>query len=302
MKTDARGPLSKLGQLSDHSDTLVEGKTHGFCGVHQEYEAETKTLRALSSYQQLHPTPKPPPPNHRSFIKFTAVENILQAAEFAEVIERPLRHHLIIRWPTDDWSLHQPVQQAMGKWLSRYSGGAFYVWAKEGNGGPHSHFLLYLEPNRTRRFRSMLIRTLKRLTGLRSLNKGTVRCRNVFTFGSPTEHTQNRVAYICKGADPETRKLLGIEKTDICYLPGGKQAGVSQSLGIAAREGALRRAAERAEATPRTEAEWEGADQDEAKKYVDSLIEREGVTPSEPERNKLIEDRVQWRKSPRSRL
>jgi hypothetical protein len=235
MKTDARGPLSKLGQLSDHNNTLVEGKTYGFCGVHEAYEAETKTHRPLCSYQQLHRTPNPPPPSNRTFIKSTAVENMIQAADFAEVIERPLRYHLIIKWPTNDWSLHQPVQQAISKWLSRHAGGAFYVWSKEGNGGPHSHFLLHLRTGTTRSFRSMIIRNLKWLAGLRSLKKGAVQCRNVFTFGSPTEHTQNRVAYLCKGADPETRKILGIEKTDTCYLPGGKQSGVSQALGVAAR-------------------------------------------------------------------
>jgi hypothetical protein len=238
MSSDARERLLKLGQISRHNDASVGGKTSEFCCSQAASCVQTKTHRPLYSYQRKHQTPAPTPDRTRTYIASAAVENIMQAAEFAEVIERPLRHHLIIRWPTNDWSQHQPVQQAMSKWLSRYSGGAFYVWAKEGNGGPHSHFLLYLETNRTRRFRSMLIRTLKRLTGLRSLKKGTVRCRNVFTFGSPIEHTQNRVAYICKGADPETRERLGIEKRDSCSLPGGKQAGVSQSLGVGARRNA----------------------------------------------------------------
>lgn len=36
-------------------------------------------------------------------IPFNHVENLIQAAGYARVIDKPLYHHLTIRWPTGDW-------------------------------------------------------------------------------------------------------------------------------------------------------------------------------------------------------
>ena len=77
-------------------------------------------------------------------IPFQTIENMIQASAHAYAIGRPLLHHLTIRWGSGDWSWHQPLQNTLTKWLSRKSGGAYYIWVKEGNSKPHSHFLLHL--------------------------------------------------------------------------------------------------------------------------------------------------------------
>ena len=113
-------------------------------------------------------------------------------------------------------------------------GGAFYVWAKEGNGGPHSHFLLHLGSMRAQKLRRVVIRGVCRLSGLRRLSKGTIRCRTVHSFGPKDLNTAYRAAYLCKGAGPQVRALLGLDKSEVNQLRGGKRSGVSQSLGNAA--------------------------------------------------------------------
>jgi hypothetical protein len=170
-----------------------------------------------------------------STIPFHTVENMIQASAHAWHIGKPLLHHLTIKWLTGDWSLHQDMQTLLAKWLSRHSAGAFYIWAKEGNKGPHSHFLIHLRTGLSGNdCRQFIIKTLKRLLRARSLPRGTVQCRGVNSFGSRFEHVKRRTAYICKGGGAGVRAFLGVKKYDLAFVPG-KQAGVSESLSEAAR-------------------------------------------------------------------
>ena len=168
-------------------------------------------------------------------ITIQAADNLLRAVEFAETLDRPLRHHLTIRWPCNDWCLHQPMQQLVAKWLGRNVGGAFYVWAKEGQGGAHSHFLVHLGSFRGGVLRREVIRGLTRLADLPGIEKGAVQCRGVHSFGEASAHTARRAAYLCKGSDPLVRALLGLRKPELERIDSGKRSGVSQSLGVAAR-------------------------------------------------------------------
>jgi len=169
-------------------------------------------------------------------ITIQAADNLLRATAFADVIERSLRHHLTIRWPAGNWRLHQPVQQLVSKWLRHNVGGVFYVWVKEGNGGPHSHFLIHLGSRSGRALRGVVIRGIRRLTGLPRLEKGAVQCRGVHSYGSVSINTARRAAYLCKGGDRHVRALLGLRKPEMPRLDAGKRSGVSQSLGVTARK------------------------------------------------------------------
>ena len=168
-------------------------------------------------------------------IPFQTIENMIQASAHAYAIGRPLLHHLTIKWESRDWSWHQPVQNTLTKWLSRKSGGAYYIWAKEGNSGPHSHFLVHLETGLTGAdCRHVVIKALKQLSGGSPVPRGTVQCRLPYYSGSKFNHTKHRTAYLCKGGGWEVRTFLKVKRSDRASIPG-KQAGVSETLGVRAR-------------------------------------------------------------------
>ena len=218
--------LSKLRQVSD-----------------ARCEAEANEPNEMRACELVQPAPREKAPliyveglsTARTTIPWRTVENMIQAAAHAWLIGRPLLHHLTIRWPTGDWRQHQQVQYTLVKWLSRQCGGAYLIWAKEGNGGAHSHFLMYLGERTGSDCNKVIRRALKRLNGLRSLPKGTIKC-TAPSWGIPKlESAKNRAAYICKGGGPEVCDFLGVNKVDWASVPG-KQAGVSETLGKAARE------------------------------------------------------------------
>lgn len=111
-------------------------------------------------------------------------------------------------------------------------GVAVFIWSKEASGGPHSHILLQLPSHKSRGFRTNTIKQIKKLTGLRTLPKGTIQNRRIWSHGDPFQHMRNRLAYILKRADEDTRQILNAHKRDIGRIDG-KQTGVSQSLGEA---------------------------------------------------------------------
>jgi hypothetical protein len=223
----AENSSSKLDQDSHESTKLEQEKTAEFYGIESENPANTDSVSPYVVHNGFTDGP--------SFIKFGVVENMIQAAGFAWSIGKPLMHHLTIMWPTGDWSCHEAVQRGIAKWQRANVGGPYYIWAKEGTGSPHSHFLLHLEKGRTIEFRTMVADIIKWETGLDSLPTGTIQCRDIHPYGSAFEHMKNRVAYLCKGGGPEVSRLLGIDKVELSEVQG-KRAGVSQSLGVAARK------------------------------------------------------------------
>ena len=216
----------KLDQVSNDSRRLEQVKIAELCITQGMRPANTDSGTPYLVHNGIAEGP--------NFIGFDVVENMIQAAAFGGSLGKPLRHHLTIRWPTDDWSCHEPVQRGIAKWQRANVGGAYYIWAKEGTSGPHSHFLLHLERGRTTEFKKMVFDIIKRETGLDTLPTGTIRCRDIHPYGLVFEHMKSRVAYLCKGGGPEVRRLLGIDKEENSQVPR-KRAGVSQSLGVAAR-------------------------------------------------------------------
>ncbi len=135
---------------------------------------------------------------------------------FALIISRTLSEKIEANYHVDDRS-------------------AIYIWAKEGNSEPHSHFLLHLSPGLTGTdCRQVVIKALKQLSGGSPVPRGTVQCRAPNYYGSKFDHAKRRTAYLCKGGGPEVRAFLKVKKSDHASIPG-KQAGVSETLGVAAR-------------------------------------------------------------------
>lgn len=167
-------------------------------------------------------------------IPFHHVENIIQAAGYALQLGFPLYHHLTIRWPTGNWDHHGDILRAIAEWQRYHVGCPVYVWAKEANGGAHSHILLHLPKHKSKALRKSIGKTLKKLSALRSLPTGTIQCRRISSHGDPFQHMRNRIAYILKRADEDTRQMLGVGKRDFGEIDG-KRVGMSQSLNVAAR-------------------------------------------------------------------
>ena len=167
-------------------------------------------------------------------IPFHHIENVIQAAGFARTLGLPLFHHLTINWPNGERHLHDAILRAIAEWQRYHVGQAAFVWVKEAKGGPHTHFLLHLPSDKSLKFRAMVMKKLKSLTGFKSFPTGTVQCRRVWSYGNQLQHMKNRVAYILKRTDEGTRQILGVGKRDFGHIDG-KQVGVSQSLGQAAR-------------------------------------------------------------------
>lgn len=219
--------LSKLRHLSDgRSETFAnELKETRACELEQPDPREKHPLIYVDGLSTT-----------RTTIPWRIVENMIQASAHAWHLGKPLLRHLTIRWPSGDWSQHQQVQDALAKWLTRKCGGAYYIWAKEGNSGAHSHFLIHLGSGQTGIDCSKVIRKmLKRLNGLRSLPTGMIKCTKPSSGKPAFESVKNRTAYICKGGGPDVCEFLGVNKADWACVPD-KQAGVSESLGEAARE------------------------------------------------------------------
>ena len=80
----------------------------------------------------------------------------------------------------------------------------------------------------------MITKQLKNMTGLRCLPTGTIQNRRIWSYGDPNQHMRNRVAYILKRADDDTRQMFGFKKGDFGRIDG-KKVGVSQSLNVEAR-------------------------------------------------------------------
>ena len=75
---------------------------------------------------------------------------------------------------------------------------------------------------------------MKKIHGLRRLPTGTLSVTRIWSHGFRLENIRNRVRYILKRADADTRLFIGCKKSEQGFVEG-KRAGFSQGLGEAAR-------------------------------------------------------------------
>jgi len=170
----------------------------------------------------------------RNPIRFDTAENIVQAAGHALALGYPLEYHLTIIWPDNNRSNHQKLLRKIGEWQEYNIGKRVFIWSREAKGGPHSHILLHIPRDRIKKFRKLVRVWLKQILGLRGLPTGTMRMTVHRKIGASFDHIRNRVRYILKGADAETRLFLGCTKSETTYIQG-KRAGASQALNRKAR-------------------------------------------------------------------
>jgi hypothetical protein len=167
-------------------------------------------------------------------IPFHTAENIIQAAAFAGSLGFPLEYHLTVHWPDDDVKNHEFLLRKIAEWQRYHVGQPVFAWVRETKNGHHSHILLHIPRHLANRFRKKARQWLKKAFGLRRLPKGTLSTTKIWKLGDPTVNIRNRVRYILKGADGDTRLFIGCKKSEPGFIKG-KRAGVSQGLGEAAR-------------------------------------------------------------------
>jgi hypothetical protein len=172
-------------------------------------------------------------------IRFDTAENIIQAAGYAQTIDCPLDYHLTIKWllehvtPAQARDYHHILIQKIGEWQKNNFRARIFVWGREAKGGPHSHILLHCPRDKKPKLAKMVTKWLKLMLGLRGLPKGTKQFTQLWK-GEPFDNIRNRVRYILKGADADTRHVLGCRKSEAPYIEG-KRAGVYQDLNTKAR-------------------------------------------------------------------
>lgn len=175
----------------------------------------------------------------RNPIRLDQAENIVQAAGYALTLGCPLEYHLTVKWPAGGRGLadHYELLRKIGEWQEYNIGKRVFVWSREAKGGPHSHILLHVPRDRKPKLQKLVRKWLKPMFGLGSLPTGTIQFTTCRKTGQSFDHIRNRVRYILKGADPDTRHFLGCTKTEPTYIEG-KRAGVSQDLNRKARRDA----------------------------------------------------------------
>jgi hypothetical protein len=173
-------------------------------------------------------------------IRFDQAENIVQAAGYALSIGCPLEFHLTVKWPIEPgdhakaYNCHKALLINIGEWQEYNIGKRVFVWSRERKGGDHSHILLYCPRNKKPKLQKLVRKWIRELFKLRSLPTGTIQFTTHRKFGCSFDHMRNRVRYILKGADPDTRHFLGCTKAEQTHIKG-KRAGVSQDLNRKAR-------------------------------------------------------------------
>jgi len=221
--------MSKLGKNRDGVHGAGQGRDQGTRGSQAPGGPVANPHRAADTLYVGHLSLSP-----RNPIRFAAAENIMQAADHALALGYPLEYHLTVKWLDKNRSNHQQLLRKIGKWQDYHIGKRVFVWSREATGGHHSHILLHIPRDRIKKFRKLGRAWLKQILGLRSLPTGTMNLTVHRKIGVSFDHMRNRVRYILKGADADTRLFLGCTRSEWGYVEG-KRAGVSQGLGVAAR-------------------------------------------------------------------
>jgi len=171
-------------------------------------------------------------------ITFDHAENLVLAAAHARRIGKPLEHHLVINWrEQDDAGFHHKVLlNKISEWLTNNIGVAAFIWAKETKPHDHSHFLLHVRPDQRKKLGMMIRKWLKADLGLRHLPPGTMRFTRIEMRHDPDRQIRNRIRYLLKGAEQNTRLFFGCRNYPDIGIVAGKRCGWSQALGHAARQ------------------------------------------------------------------
>ncbi len=187
-----------------------------------------------------------------SFLTLAQARNLMEAAAYAETIGKPLNRFTTIHWQaadiTDDYQdATLRFLKLAADWLRLRGEALAYVWVREtGAGkGEHVHILMHVPPHLARPF-SNRQRGWLRACGA-NFRKGVINSRAVgrnychalkgVQYGEHyRDHLSAALAYVCKGASGEARKILALPKAEFTGTLRGKRCATSQNIGRGARD------------------------------------------------------------------
>ena len=175
-------------------------------------------------------------------IKLTAALELVEAAQRASDLGLPYNRHVTIHWERGGVGDHQAAA-ATGKfikllsdWVRKRGGKSAYSWVREnGDGkGSHVHILLHLPLGW--HFGQMTRRWLKAIVGnppTRMVKTDPIAGWSQAAFSGSDWYWANLAhvtGYVLKGVDPESGKLLDLDRSGCGGRIIGKRSSVSQNL------------------------------------------------------------------------
>ncbi len=151
---------------------------------------------------------------------------------------KPLNRHITIHWEaaglTDGAAM--PATTAFLKYLREWGGGQVaYIWVREnGDGkGSHVHILAHI-PEAKKMSGARSRRWVERCT-CKAYRAGAIQCRKITGYGGDDGKLYDAnlsavLAYVLKGAQPDTAARLGIAHEHGGRVIG-KRCGTSRNLG-----------------------------------------------------------------------
>jgi hypothetical protein len=166
---------------------------------------------------------------------------MIASDEFAHAISHPLNLCIDINW-SRTWVGDDPDSRILSrvmvlsrKWLKPRYCDVFALIAvrKNPNGCPNTHILVHCPPSVLGQFKTQVRNVLDE--ACHGLNDRAVVFRRVGRGNTTLQATTGKLAYLCKGMDPDDAKEFGIR----CVPQGwiyGKRASISQDIHRTARQ------------------------------------------------------------------
>jgi hypothetical protein len=165
-----------------------------------------------------------------SFINEKAVQNLLNAFQFAKSQGFPLNLAVTVQWalaPSPDRPLLRQAKllERAAKWGHRRKIPLVYLWVMERVAGaqPHSHIMLHMPTEYRAEFRHML----RYAWIVPSPPARLVRCQAL-------PNPQGKLQYLLKGSETAVAEALGFAPKPQGFICG-KRCGTSESVGKKAR-------------------------------------------------------------------
>ena len=178
------------------------------------------------------------------YITMRQATNIMEAVNFAKLIDLPLVAHLTIHWSlTDvgddpDGKLFAKVREGLDKWLHRHGIVFAGAWARERQAGGqsdvvHCHLLFHLPVGiRTGKKLRQVEAAISRLVKRHGRGVTDERAIKLVIHDNPDGK------YLIKGGGPKVWKRFRLRKEHrrLQGLICGKRCGVTENIGLAARK------------------------------------------------------------------
>lgn len=151
-------------------------------------------------------------------LTLTQAEKLVEAAQTASVIGRPLNRHICVHWEAAGLTDKEAMGATTGflKYLREWlRGQTAYIWTRENGDGKGSHLHILAHIPETKKMSGALSRRWVQRCAMRTYRAGAIFSRKITGASQPTEalYSQNLskvLAYILKGTEPKAAVSLGL--------------------------------------------------------------------------------------------